>query len=152
MNRLGFRLRFVQKARPLKKIPETDAIFTHLDRLHDAIESDPTVLRISVDTKAKVAVGPYCRHGRCRSRTSVKAADHDMHPEAKLVPLGILEVDSGQLFLSLGQSAETSDFIADGIEDWWLTRREAHRGIRKIVIDLDNGPNVQSHRTQFMKR
>jgi len=152
MNRLGFRLRFVQKARPLKKIPETDAIFTHLDRLHDAIESDPTVLRISVDTKAKVAVGPYCRHGRCRSRTSVKAADHDMHPEAKLVPLGILEVDSGQLFLSLGQSAETSDFIADGIEDWWLTRREAHRGVRKIVIDLDNGPNVQSHRTQFMKR
>ena len=52
MNRLGFRLRFVQKARPLKKIPETDAIFTHLDRLHDTIESDPTVLRISVDTKA----------------------------------------------------------------------------------------------------
>ena len=30
MNRLGFRLRFVQKAKPLKKIPETDAIFAHL--------------------------------------------------------------------------------------------------------------------------
>ena len=69
-----------------------------------------------VDTKAKVAVGPYCRHGRCRSRTPVKAADHDLHPEAKLVPLGILEVDSGQLFLSLGRSVETSDFLADGIE------------------------------------
>ena len=69
-----------------------------------------------------------------------------MRPEAKLVPLGILEVDSGQLFLSLGLSAETSDFIADGIEDWWLTRRAAHGRVRKIVIDLDNGPNVQSHR------
>ena len=45
----------------------------------------------------------------------VKAADHDLRPEAKLVPLGILEVDSGQLFLRLGVSAETSDFIADGI-------------------------------------
>ena len=107
---------------------------------------------VVVDTKAKVAVGPYCRHGRCRSRTPVKAADHDLHPEAKLVPLGILEVDSGQLFLSLGRSVETSDFIADGIEDWWLARHAAHRGVRKIVIDLDNGPNVQSHRTQFMKR
>ena len=61
MNRLGFRLRFVQKAKPLKKIPETDAIFAHLKQLHDTIEPDPTVLRISVDTKAKVAVGPYCR-------------------------------------------------------------------------------------------
>ena len=61
-------------------------------------------------------------------------------------------MDSGQLFLSLGQSAETSDFIADSIEDGWPTRREAHLGVRKIVIDLDNGPNVQSHRTQFMKR
>ena len=43
--------------------------------------------------RSVVAVGPYCRHGRCRSRTPVKAADHDLHPEAKLVPLGILEVD-----------------------------------------------------------
>ena len=84
-----------------------------------------------VNTKAKVAVGPYCRHGRCRSRTPVKAADHDLHPEAKLVPLGILEVDSGQLFLSLGLNVETSDFIADGIEDWWLARHAAHRGVRK---------------------
>jgi hypothetical protein len=63
-----------------------------------------------------------------------------------------LEVDSGQLFLSLGLSLETSDFIADGLEDWWLERRAAHTGVRKIVIELDNGPEVQSHRTQFMKR
>ena len=27
-----------------------------------------------------------------------------------------------------------------------------HQGVRKIVIELDNGPHVQSHRTQFMKR
>ena len=58
-------------------------------------------------------------------------------------------MDSGQLFLCLALSAETSDFIADGIEDWWLTRRAAHRGVRKIVVDLDNGPNIQSHR-QFV--
>ena len=85
-----------------------------------------------VDTKAKVAVGPYCRHGRCRSRTPVKAADHDLRPEAKLVPLGILEVDSGQLFLSLGLSAETSDFIADGIEHLRAWEANQQAGLRRL--------------------
>jgi hypothetical protein len=152
MNRLRFCLRPVQKAKPQAKIPETDAIFSHIGQVREQIKDDPTVLRISIDTKAKVAVGPFCRRGRCRARTPLQAADHDMHPESKIVPFGILEVDSGQLFLSLGLSLETSDFIADGLEDWWLERRAAHAGVRKIVIELDNGPEVQSHRTQFMKR
>jgi hypothetical protein len=152
MNRLGFQLRPVQKTKPQAKIPETDAIFAHIGAVREEIKDDPTVLRISIDTKAKVAVGPYCRRGRCRARTPLQAADHDMHPESKVVPFGILEVDSGQLFLSLGLSRETSDFIADGLEDWWHERRAAHAGVRKIVIELDNGPEVQSHRTQFMKR
>jgi hypothetical protein len=118
MNRLGFCLRPVQKTKPLAKIPETDAIFAHLQQLHRQLASDPTVLRISIDTKAKVAVGPYSRHGRCRSRVPLQAADHDLRPAATLVPLGILEVDSGQLFISFGISRETSDFIADGIEPY----------------------------------
>jgi len=34
LNRLGFRLRRVQKARPLKKVSETDAIFDNLDEVN----------------------------------------------------------------------------------------------------------------------
>jgi transposase len=48
--------------------------------------------RISWDTKAKVLIGPFSRRGRARGKSAVRAADHDMKPLAKLVPVGILEV------------------------------------------------------------
>jgi hypothetical protein len=113
------------------------------------IANDPDVCRISFDTKAKVPIGPFSRRGRCRSRTPLQAADHDMQPEAKLVPCGILEVDTGQLFLNFGTSRETSDFLVDSLDLWWQARQAAHTGVRKLVIELDNGPQVNSHRTQW---
>jgi len=36
LNRLGFRLRRVQKAKPLKKVLETDAIFDNLHKINKA--------------------------------------------------------------------------------------------------------------------
>jgi hypothetical protein len=44
----------------------------------------------------------------------LRAADHDLHPEAALAPAGILEVASGQLNVVFGTSRDTSDFVADG--------------------------------------
>jgi hypothetical protein len=52
INQLGYRLRSVQKSRPKKKIPETDAIFEQLDKLHKEAEQDETILRLSMDAKA----------------------------------------------------------------------------------------------------
>lgn len=75
-----------------------------------------------------------------------------MAPEAILAPAGILEVDTDQLTIVFGTSRDTSDFVADSLEQWWFTRREVHPGIRRLQIDLDNGPEINSSRTQFMKR
>ena len=52
----------------------------------------------------------------------------------------------------MGTSRETSDFIADCIERWWTTNQERLVSIRKLTIDLDNGPENASCRTQFIKR
>ena len=82
----------------------------------------------------------------------VEAADHDMHPEAVLAPAGILEVDARQLNVIFGTSRDTSDFIADCLKLWWRNRAAAHPGVRRLLIDLDNGPEIGSSRTQFMKR
>jgi hypothetical protein len=68
------------------------------------------------------------------------------------VPLGILEVINGQLTILMGTSRETSDFIVDGIEHWWQTNQIRLVSIRKLTIDLDNGPANASGRTQFIKR
>ena len=75
-----------------------------------------------------------------------------MKPLAKLVPVGILEVERGHLSIYLGTSRETADFLADSFSAWWDVRKSQHVEIRKLIIELDNGPEVQSHRTQFMRR
>jgi transposase len=115
------------------------------------------VLRISLDTKAKVKIGPFSRGGRSRGAAAVQAADHDMGAKVILVPFGILEAsrgteEIGQLWLGFGESGETSDFIADGLHAWWSERQSLYAGVRRLHIELDNGPEIHSTRTQFMKR
>lgn len=80
------------------------------------------------------------------------AADHDMVPTAVLVPAGILEVERHQLNIIFGTSRDTSDFVADALELRWSKRRDAYPDVRRLLINLDNGPEIASSRTQFMKR
>ena len=152
LNRLGFKLRRVQKAKPVKKIPGTEAIFDNVRQENQAADDDPAVIRISVDAKAKVAVGDSSRDGESRGADSVKALDHDPEPEQKLVPQGILDVLAGLLSLFIGTSNGTSDFIADCLEQWWEANQARYLHARRLVINLDNGPENSSHRTQFMNR
>lgn len=135
-----------------KKLPATDAIFDHLRHVHTQAEADSETLRISLDTKAKVKIGKFSRDGLARGRQAVRAADHDMHPEAVLAPAGILEVDSAQLNIVFGTSRDTSDFVVDCLDLWWNECRAAYPGVRRLLIDLDNGPEIASSRTQFMRR
>ncbi len=51
-----------------KKIPETDAIFANVHAARARAAGDPETLRISLDTKAKVKVGEFCRGGRARGQ------------------------------------------------------------------------------------
>ena len=57
-----------------------------------------------------------------------------------------------QLTIFFGQSYETSDFIVDCLEHWWDEHAHWYPEIEELAIDLDNGPSVQSHRTQFIRR
>ena len=64
LNRLGYRLKRIQKAKPLKKTPQTDAIFANVKAVRHEVQDDPTTLEISIDTKAKVKEGEYSRGGK----------------------------------------------------------------------------------------
>jgi hypothetical protein len=63
LNRLDYCLRRVQKAKPLKKIPETDAIFDNLIDINKASDLRADSLRISIDTQAKVDLCDSSRGG-----------------------------------------------------------------------------------------
>ena len=64
LNRLGYRLKRIQKAKPLKKTEDADAIFDNVRAVRQESGTDPTALEISIDTKAKVHQGDYSRGGK----------------------------------------------------------------------------------------
>jgi hypothetical protein len=107
-------------------------------------------LRLSIDLKAVVKVGCFSRDGT--NRVLTEALDHDHAPDAAVVPLGILLPASGRLWIYVIPSPATADAIVDGVEAWWLENRALFPGKKRLVIDQDNGPENNSHRTQFMAR
>ena len=58
---------------------------------------------------------------------------------------------TGALTLVFGAGG-SSDFWVDALMAWWRVARSSHRGIRRLVIYLDNGPDNSGRRTQFLKR
>jgi transposase len=108
------------------------------------------VLRLSMDAKATVKVGPFARGGK--SRVPTKAADHDFQPVARVTPVGILLPASDELFLYGVTSKVTSDCLVDRLVDWWESVKERFAHITTLLINLDNGPQSHSRRTQFMQR
>jgi hypothetical protein len=68
LNRMNYRLKRIQKGRPLKKTKDTDAIFENVQAVKAASRDDPETLEISADTKAKVAIGDYSRGGKNTDR------------------------------------------------------------------------------------
>jgi hypothetical protein len=67
LNRMNYRLKRIQKGKPLKKTAQTDAIFANVTAVKEEIKG-PDTLEISVDTKAKVNEGDYARGGKNPNR------------------------------------------------------------------------------------
>jgi hypothetical protein len=64
LNRMNYRLKRIQKGKPLKKTKDTDALFTNVKDVRQQVRDDPATLEISMDTKAKVGLGDYARGGK----------------------------------------------------------------------------------------
>ena len=118
----------------------------------EAADVNPKSLRLSLDTKANVALGEFSRRGRARGRQAVRALDHDLATKEKLVPVGILEVQSGQLDPTFATSHKTSDLLADCLEAWWRRRGPALGHLEELVLHADNGPESSGRRTQLLAR
>ena len=64
LNRMNFRLKRIQKGKPLRKTAPTDPIFANVKAVREEARSDPHTLEISMDTKAKVKMGDYVQGGK----------------------------------------------------------------------------------------
>ena len=70
----------------------------------------------------------------------------------RLRPLGCCCRSKYQPALYAGTSKVTSDCLADILHHWWEANRQRFAHITTLHLNLDNGPECQSRRTQFLHR
>ena len=121
-----------------------------MKEVHAEAAQTPETLRISLDAKATVPIGPFSRKGYSRLKT--KASDHDFKPDSQLTPFGMLLPGLDELYFYMTPSKITADFIVDRLEQWWLDNRQRFPKVTTLLLNLDNGPECNSRRTQFMQR
>jgi len=122
---LGFHSRKVVKSKPLRKVKETDAIFAQVHQVNQDADADPGTIRMSLDTKAVVAIGDLSRGGK--SRQGEQTLDHDFAPECKVSPFGLFRPDTSETWLYFTSGPVTADFMVDRLQDLWP-------GLKKTVI------------------
>jgi hypothetical protein len=135
---------------PPKKVKETDAIFANVNGVHQQAAEQEQTLRLSLDSKATVKIGPFSRGGL--SRIGTTGVDHDFKPAGALTPFGIFEPKTSQADLFFTDSKVSSDFMVDCLERWIAGRGAALRDIRQLVLDVDNGPENSGQRSQWLWR
>jgi len=115
----------------------------------EADDSDEQ-LRVSFDAKSPVKIGEFSRGGK--NRVATVAADHDFRPDELCTPFGVFLPKNGDLHFHFTCSSVTADFEVDTLSLWWESARQRFPAVKTLVINLDNGPEHHSRRTQFIKR
>ena len=149
LNFLNFNPQTVGKTKPIKRIKETEAIFQQVFQINSIADTTDGILRLSMDTKAKIDISLSSRRGK--SRQGVKGSDHDFAPEHTIYPFGIFLPLYNQSHFYYTEGSVTADFMVDCLEMLWTTINAIYKP-HTLVINVDNGPENSSKRTQFIKR
>jgi len=123
-------------------------IFENLAKINQEADADPSTMRISFDAKVAVKIGELSRGGKSRKKN--KAHDHDFAKES-ITPVGLYAPKNKDLSIYMVESKVTSDCCVDILEKWW-SELPSKKDIKKLVVNLDNGPQQNSYTGQFMKR
>ena len=106
-----------------------------------------------MDAKATIKTGELSRGGQ--SRVVVRALDHDfVKVESKVHLFGFYLPGIGETYFYFLPASKhlTADAIVDCLEDLWTRLCTRFPHVTKILLNLDNGPENHSRRTQFIKR
>ena len=95
-------------------------------------------------------IGPFSRGGYTRN-INAKGADHDFKAKALLNLHGIFLPEHDEIYHFFTESKVTSDFMVDSLEEVWPDLKNRFNPTT-LLINLDNGPENHSRRTQFLKR
>lgn len=109
---------------------------------------------ISVDTKKKELVGDYKNGGReYRPKGGPEKVDvHDFKGElGRVSPYGVYDIKDNSGWVSVGVSADTSEFAVESIRRWWNAMGwERYREASELFITADCGGS-NGNRTRLWK-
>ena len=91
-------------------------------KLLERLSKEP---RMSIDTKKKELVGNLTRNQPVwllkGDKITVFDQDYPNLAAERAIPHGIYAIQQNIGYVTIGNSAETADFVADNIEHWWIT-------------------------------
>ena len=111
---------------------------------------------ISVDTKKKENIGEFKNGGqeyrKKRDPRPVNTYDFPDKDKGKAAPYGIYDITKNKGWVSVGISADTSEFAVRSIESWWNEMGMAsYSDATEIYITCDGGGS-NSSRSRLWKR
>lgn len=108
---------------------------------------------ISVDTKARVLIGPFYRKGRAWSHEAIEVLDHDFPSDADGIgiPYSIYDTLRNDALVCVGVSRDTAMFAVDAIRTWWLRAGRSHYPDAQEILILADCGGSNSYRTRLWK-
>lgn len=143
---MGYSLQAPSKQLEGTSHPDRNSQFEYLtEKVTAALAAGEPV--ISVDTKKKELLGRYANGGRDwrpmgdPERVNVHDFKDDSLGEfAKAIPYGIYDVGNDEGWVSVGDSADTSEFAVEAIRRWWTTHgRHRFPNATTLTITADAG-------------
>lgn len=146
LHEMGYSLQAPSKQNEGSSHPDRDGQFAHINALvtKQLAAGEPV---ISVDAKKKELIGNYANGGRewQPEKEPVRVADHDfidraLGEYAKAIPYGIYDLGNDEGWVSVGDSADTSEFAVESIRRWWNTLgKQRFPNATTLTITADGG-------------
>jgi len=124
--------------------PDRNQQFEHINQTTQTFlkEGQPV---ISVDTKKKELIGNYANKGaEYRKKKDPRLVfDHDFPDEGELLkvaPYGVYVVNDNSVFVNLGLSGDTAEFVVESISRWWdVVGKSSFPLASKLLVNCDCG-------------
>lgn len=142
LKKLGYSLQANRKTLEGTNHPDRDAQFEYINqKTADQIANGEPA--ISVDTKKKELVGQYKNGGRTYRPKGdpEKVKVHDFKgPLGRAAPYGVYDIERNEGWVSVGISADTSEFAVESIRRWWNEMgRRRYPDATTLLVTADCG-------------
>jgi len=140
------------KSNSLKDVKDRNEQFTNIAILKAAF-LDRHLPVLSIDTKKKELLGNYYREGTYYGQEVRCVNDHDFasFAEGRVIPHGIYDIAQNKGFLTLGISKDTSAFVCDNIEYFWINDLQYTYPEAEYILLLFDGGGSNSCRHYLVK-